>query len=403
VRPQAAWRPLHDDLGWTIDWCEFFGGEMRGFHVVFELRITASGTLVFWADDGCVIRRNGQVVHCDRGAHMLERSTIEASAGDRLEVAQWQATGEWLWGAWLEESEHSLSPEPAGLLEPYLAAVQRRLSHPSGPPLKMYTHGETPVASVVALYSMILNGYAPSKVLVLGEHQWSPATRAFFDETLPFAEFVPSGHLLDEFQRVGGTSLAEMARKYWYVMKSFVALLSPPEACCLMDDDVFVLDDVGDALHAFAQCDLVFMPDIDHSEGYVGAWRGIHGQTGRLRTARFNAGLFWIRQVHDPYRVAAYALGSPAVDDTYSVYWEQGLIAGLYAYKPIYQLPSQRYFYPVFDGLPGGMLGYDYITNPCSFASIHFGGPFEKPSNAEALQLMPHILGRRSERIRLSQ
>ena len=87
-------------------------------------------------------------------------------------------------------------------------------------------------------------------------------------------------------------------------------------------------------------------------------------------------------------------LGWPANDDTYPVYWEQGLIAMLYAHKPSYQLPSQRYFYPVFDGLPAGMRGYDYAANPCGFASIHFGGPFEKPSDAVALQLVPELLGR---------
>ena len=120
LQPQPRWQPLHDELCWTIDWGELFGGEMRGFHVVFQLRVTASGTLVFWADDGCVIRRNGQIVHCDRGAHMPARSSIEVRVGDRLEVAQWQATGAWLWGAWLAASAHALTPEPVDLLAPYL-------------------------------------------------------------------------------------------------------------------------------------------------------------------------------------------------------------------------------------------------------------------------------------------
>ena len=190
-----------------------------------------------------------------------------------------------------------------------------------------------------------------------------------------------------------------MAREYWFVMKTCIALLMPPDACCLMDDDVFILDDVGDALGAFEQCDLVFMPDIDHSEGYVRAWGGILQQRGPLRTGKFNAGLYWIQQVHDPSRVAAYAFSSPADDNTWAPDWEQGLIAMLYEHKTTYQLPSQRYFMPLYDGLPAGMRGYDYAGNPCGFASIHFGA-VEKPSDAVALQLAPELLGRRSERSR---
>ena len=77
------WRIVDDEPCWTIDWREFFMsgfpefigdgpppvGDMGGFHVVFHLRIKESGKLVFWADDGCVISRNGEVAHSNRGAH----------------------------------------------------------------------------------------------------------------------------------------------------------------------------------------------------------------------------------------------------------------------------------------------------------------------------------------------
>ncbi len=66
----------------------------------------------------------------------------------------------------------------------------------------------------------------------------------------------------------------------------------------------------------------------------------------------------------------------------------------LYACRDVQQLPSQRYFYPAFDGLPGGLLGYDYAGNPCGFVTIHFGAHFQKPSDSESLLLANQILGR---------
>jgi len=76
--------------------------------------------------------------------------------------------------------------------------------------------------------------------------------------------------------------------------------------------------------------------------------------------------------------------------------WEQGFIATQFADEAVCELPTQRYFYPYFDGLPGGMLGYDYARNPCGFASIHFGCLIEKPSDCMAQLLAPAILGRRA-------
>src|SRR4051812_25844381 len=110
IRPQPYWRTLYGEPSWTIDWRGFFktglkpyhhdiGGEMRGFHVVFALRIMESGKLVFWSDDGCVIYRDGQLVHHDRTAHSPTRNEIDVVSGDLLQVAQWQQTGDWLWGA----------------------------------------------------------------------------------------------------------------------------------------------------------------------------------------------------------------------------------------------------------------------------------------------------------------
>jgi hypothetical protein len=74
--------------------------------------------------------------------------------------------------------------------------------------------------------------------------------------------------------------------------------------------------------------------------------------------------------------------------------WEQGLIALAYANRHTLELPTQRYPFALFQGLPGGITGYNYKFNPCGFKAIHFGGLWEKPSDGVALQLAPQILGR---------
>ena len=67
----------------------------------------------------------------------------------------------------------------------------------------------------------------------------------------------------------------------------------------------------------------------------------------------------------------------------------------LFAHNPTRPLPTQRYFYPVFDGMPGGFLDYDYARNPCGFASVHFGGVSPKPADQAMLALAPDVLYRR--------
>src|SRR5690349_12701446 len=84
-----SWSHFRLDTGGTpgFDWRDLFArhiqvhvghrtGEMKEFHVVFRLRVERSGMLVFYDDDGCIIRRNGEVVHEDRGAHSLQRHEI---------------------------------------------------------------------------------------------------------------------------------------------------------------------------------------------------------------------------------------------------------------------------------------------------------------------------------------
>jgi hypothetical protein len=136
------------------------------------------------------------------------------------------------------------------------------------------------------------------------------------------------------------------------------------------------------------------MADADYSEGYLRAWGKIFDISDDFRTRRFNAGLFWVRNKSDPRQLAS-EMFRVRPEGLVPLDWEQGFFAAKWAQEDVAELPTQRYFYPIFDGLPGGMSGYDYRTNPCGFASIHFGGLGVKPSDHLALVLAQDILGRR--------
>jgi hypothetical protein len=394
--PILSFRRVAGEPCWLINWCALFGaglrrhdghvpGEMRGFHVVFHLKVHVSGILVFWSDDGCIIRRQGTVVHADRATHPPTRDSLTVQAGDLLEIAQWQNYGDWQWGAWLLPSAEALVP--------YLEAVQTQLMNPSGPPLKVYFGDASPLRAIAAIYSMILNGYQPSRVFVFGDYQWSPNTQRIVTMLLPFAEIVPTEHVLRSLTKGGQPQLADLALNCWGAMKLAISLLYPPHEFCYMDDDVFVLDTVNDALAAFQVNALVFSPDADYSADYLAIWGRRAGCIGRL-----NTGLYWLRNRRDPTELAAHILSVPSRNKPIWQ-WEQGFLATQYAGEMFCQLPSQRYFYPYFDGLPGGIHGYDYATNPCGFSTIHFGGLAEKPGDIIALMLAPAILGRRTAAI----
>jgi len=404
-QPVVTPRLQEGRIAWGIDWREFFRqgvhawnrgmpGEMRGFHLVFRLRMRESGTLLFWDDDGSVIRREGMLVHEDRWAHGLTRHAIEVRAGELLEVAQWQFGWEWQWYARMEpESEDDGLPETAFLA--LLPAVEQRLHAPNGPALKMYTSGREPFRAAAAIYSMLLNGYRPESVYLFGEEQWSVESRRRFSRLLPFARIVPQVELMSAVRAAGGSALCEIARRHWFVSKAMVALIAEPAEACMLDDDLFVLDTVTDALDAYAACELVFSPDQHLEGGYRSTWErhlpaGHAPSHGALPTGRFNAGLFWLRNRPEPRVVVQVALRC-RVDPANCVCWEQGLTAMLYAGRPVCELPSQRYCLPLFDGLPGGVTGYDYANNPCGYATIHFAGLMHKPDDAFAAAMIARI------------
>lgn len=401
-RPQPQWRMIAGEPVWTIDWCGLFGSsfrhvaasEMRRFHVVFRIRAAETGQLVFWDDDGSIIRLGGQVVHEDRSAHAFAASAIDVQAGDVLEVAQWQNTGEWLWGA---RTPAVPAASAEAVYAPLVDVVSERVAGGDGPPLKFYTDGRNPLRAIVALYSLVLNGYAPSSVLLYGEYQWSPASAALLRAAFPFAEEVPTERVLAATLALGGPGLATMARRYWYVMKACVAMLDGPDEFCLIDDDLFVLGPVDDALEAFRTHDLVYTPDTDHTAEYHRTWGGAVREVAPSAAGNFNAGLYWCRRVEERRRLGAL-MARVRSAGCHPWVWEQGFIATAYTRRPVYALPSQRYLFPLFDGLPGGPLGYDYGGNPCDLASVHYGGIPDKPTDDAMRYVGPELLARRAAR-----
>jgi hypothetical protein len=402
VPPQPRWEVIHDELCWAFHWSELFqcdlkpwdpiiGGEMRGFHIVFRLQIKNTGTFVFWSTDGCSIRNNGQIIYDNRNSHRLTRGEIRVTSGDHLEIAQWHLREEWQWGAYMSLPDQTTERVLTSMFAPYLRLIQERFRHAHGPALKMYTSGHAPLRTIVAIYSMVLNGYTPSGVYLFGEHQWEERARYLFASWLPFAHVVSTQHVITQLQSLGEPRLVAMAQEHWFVMKLCTSLLYPPAECCIMDDDVFILERLDDALKAFQENNLVYEPDLDQSADYIATWGRQDMQAQPLPTARFNAGLYWIRNTKDQNWLARQAVRvepNPKKEAS----WEQGFIATVFEHEHIMELPSQRYFYPVLDGLPGGVRGYDYLRNPCGFASIHFGGFVKKPSEGVILHLVPHIL-----------
>lgn len=371
--------------GRTLDWRALFG-EMKEFHIVFRVRAEVSGVLVFEDDDGCIVRRDGEIVHEDRDAHSLERHELRVSAGDVLEIAQWQYHGDWTWRGHVKPSRPSLDDDVA-LFAPFRAAVEEALRRPDGPMLKTYIAAAHPVRAALAIYSLILNGYCPAGVRIYGEYQWDASRRRAIERLLPFAEIVPTPRLTAGLDG----DVAALARSNWSAMKICAALLDPPDEFCLLDDDVFVLDSMSDALALHRHHDLVHQTDADHGPEYRRIWS--HGDAP-LPTGIINTGVCFVRNRRDR-RAQARRLASHPPNGEPLWLWEQGFMATEFADGAAAALPTNRYFYPVFDGLPGGVRGYDWAANPCRFATVHFGGLSWKPTDDDARIFARAILGRR--------
>jgi hypothetical protein len=382
-----------------IDWRDLFGrhvhanvahrtGEMKEFHVVFRLRAERCGTLVFHDDDGCIIRRNGQIVHEDRGAHPLQRHELTVAAGDRLEIAQWQLNGDWQWAGRIEPKPSTLDRD-CELFAPYQTLVEEALRSPNGPPLKTYFAAAQPVCTALAIHSLILNGYRPERVLVFGDHQWDAERRRRVEALLPFAEVVPTDAVLESARSLH-SGLVPIARSCWAAMKLCVGLFHPPFEYCFLDDDVFILDRMDKAVSRFGDHDLVYAPDCNHGESYRRVWSYA---SDALPTGNINTGIVFVRNRHDRVAQAEALVQNPPFAHP-AWLWEQGFIATDFAHDRTFSLPTSEYFYPIFDGLPGGLSDYDWAANPCGFVAVHFGGLQRKPSDEDCRALVRDILGR---------
>jgi len=359
---------------------------MHQFGVVFRIRVNADGKLVFTSPGHCAIRRGDLCVF--EGVSDPEGS-IDARAGDILDIAVAHGPDQWSWGAKIQPVTN------AGweLMNIHLPRVQARLREPTGPPLKIFTDARDPIRTVISIYSMIVNGYSPSKVYIYGDYQWTPFAQSVLAPFLPFATVVPLTKIRDQISQVSPSRLADGAQDHWFVMKSCVSLLCDPLDFCMMDDDLFILKPIAGPQALSQKHDFVFVPENGNAMLYRSIWSDVFPDVPLTQTARLNTALYWLHMRKDRKVAADLMLrGLGKLEAKWA--WEQGFYAHLFANDPILELPSELYWYPFFCGLPGGMLGYDYANNPCGFTMVHFGGDVPKPTDNEALQLMPQILGR---------
>jgi hypothetical protein len=399
--PPWQFRMQDGDSYFDLDWTDLFRsdlslsgrpspGEMRGFHVVFRLRVEKGGRLAFHHTDGCIIRRNGTIVHDVRERTQPTRHELAVNYGDHLEVAHAQVSGAWIWGARWEPGTASVDHMLLEVMEPYRRKVEEALTRPNGPALKIYTTGIEPFRCALGIYSLILNGYRPAGIHVFGDHQWKDRSRRVLDLLLPFADIVPLARVEQTLAAVN-PRLVPLAQSCWAAMKICIGLFNPPFEYCFLDDDIFVLDRLDDALRLHEEHTLVCAQDADYSARYREIWGT--DDPGMPVQGRVNTGFYLMRNTADPAALSERLLRVPS--DGHPIWtWEQGFFACEYGLRHAALLPTQRYFYPVFDGFPGGLLGYDWRRNPCGFAMVHFGGPTPKPGDKDAGALVHDILGR---------
>jgi hypothetical protein len=385
---------------YVIDWREMFRdmldepgtptlGTMRGFHVVFRLRPEASGVFTIFSTGGLVVRVNGCVEY-ERRVPQATRCRLALVVGDRVEVAHWHQTGDWLWATSRNPGSSDETPGIA-LFASYCREVEAALRKPNGPPLKIFTHAAQPFRCVLAIYSMVLNGYRPAGIYVYGEYQWSERCRYILRALLPFACVVGTAEVNRALERID-PRLPGTAHSLWAAMKICVSLCLQPYTYCFLDDDVFIVDRLDDALALHATHDLVYSPDEDCGRLYQSIW--CKGRTGQVGTGDLNTGLYFMKAEEDA-RGCAERLLQVSPNGYIDWQWEQGFIACEFADKATVALSPRRYFAPQLDGLPGGILGYDWQENPCQFASIHFFGPRPKPDDRVACAIARDVLDRR--------
>jgi hypothetical protein len=80
--PQTRWEFVNGEYYLAIDWRNWFrsdlkcsceSGQMRGFYIVFQLRINENGTLNFWSNKDCLVRHNGNMIEIQQGSDASHR------------------------------------------------------------------------------------------------------------------------------------------------------------------------------------------------------------------------------------------------------------------------------------------------------------------------------------------
>jgi hypothetical protein len=387
----------------ALDWSDGFrmdlnrygqpnAAEMRGFYVVFRLRVQHSGRLVFFASDGCIIRRNGEVVHEDRRRHGVDRHELGVGIGDRLEIAQWQSSGRWIWAARWEPSP--VTGDQLACAEAHRHRVEDALTRPNGPMLKVFTDAADPLRCVLSIYSLVLNGYRPAGIQIFGEQQWPERSAHVMRTLLPFADIVSLSRLERTLDALN-PGLVPLTKRLWGAMKLCIGLFFPPYTYCYMDDDIIVLDRMDDALQLLDRHTLVSASDNEPVFRYTALQYPVRPEWPERPVPRnLSTGFYLIKNDGDLVAQSERAVNTPT-DNHQSWIWEQGFFAWEFARASTAVLPHQRYFVPLFDGLPGGIHGYDWYGNPCQFAWVHFGAMFEaKPGDDEAALWFQDVLRR---------
>lgn len=372
--------------------CDLAVAEMRGFYVVFRLRVRATGHLAFFDTDGCIIRRNGKIVHEDRERHPVRPHEMNVWVGDRLEIAHWQSGGSWIWGArWFGRSftlDESLQD-----VEQYRFSVEEALTRAEGPVLKVFTSGVAPVRCALSIYSLVLNGYRPAGIKVFGDYQWNARSTCILQKLLPFAEIVSLSRVERTLDALN-PGLMPLARRNWGAMKICIGLFFPPREYCFLDDDIFVVGRMDDAFQLWDRHDFVHAPDNMTTFRYSPVRYPKRPGSPEPAPRNLSTGIYLLKNHADLEAQSERLVNTPR-DGHPSWFWEQGFFSWEFAYGSAVVLPSQRYFVPGFDGLPGGFYGYDWERNPCEFVCVHFGGPAPKPGDREAGSVFHDILGRR--------
>jgi hypothetical protein len=299
--------------------------------------------------------------------------------------------------------------EIAHLLTPLAAAAAGRMVIPNGPTVAVYSDGTSPVRTAIAIYSLVLNGYAPHSVKVFGEHRWSEGTKAFFQASLPFAEIPATEELRSAIRRAGDKALERMIAENDFGLRAAMALFVSNDEMCILEDDVVIIDGLDEGVNRLRTHDLVYAPANDKGRQFRMRWPTVRKLPTALIAADFGGGLYWLRPTSHPALIAEYILqlavpsgGEPDSD------WLNGLIALSYARYDVWKLPEHLHTNAATVSgdtheqqaqLREKLLSYDYQHNPMRLCSICLDSPLRPLSDREALALVPSLFARSATRL----